>query len=393
VLDLDRSPVKGAWVVALQGGVEVASTVAGADGAYALAVPAGAYELRAGREGFTRRTRPVTVPADGAVNFGPTAEDLGNPYFLADDPEIERVEVLEGAPGQNLEVRVHLSEPLVEAARTPFTDAFRLYAGTETPFLRQVSTTQARRRLETRWDAAGRVFTARYAGPYLASGQAVAWYAVALAQDPLDEKDPDTREGRWEDLGLVDGSGRALGRGQMRYAFLKPELFPLGAEQLTDKLFGFYVQDRRWRLTHEGRFRFRAGRDAEGPGLVDASLRRDRDYGALAGDMLTLRFSEPMSAAKDEDNLFWTALRREQELVVLNVSDQASGPEFRPLAAALSVRELEIDRDDAREVRLYYPTGTFKDVKRVEVTLGKDVLDPAGNRPDPSRSRFVITVF
>ncbi|MEB3220813.1 MAG: carboxypeptidase-like regulatory domain-containing protein [Candidatus Sericytochromatia bacterium] len=392
VVDLDRSPVASATVVARAAEATAATAVTAADGSYTLRVPAGAYDLTASRDGFTRRTRPVAVSGDTTVHFGPQPDELGNPYFLADDPEIEAVQVVEREPGQGLTLTVTVSEPLTEEGRSAFTDAFRLYAGTETEFLKVVTTSVTRRKLEAAWDSAGRAFTARYEGPYLATGETDVHYAVALLQDQLDERDPETRELMWEDLGLKDAKGRSLGRGQTRYAFLKPELFELGAQQLTDEVFGARIEDRRWRLTHEGRFRFRARRDDAPPGLVSATLRQDREVGTSRADILTLTFSEPMSAARDNDDLYWTRLNKDRDLVVLNVSDQPAGPEFKPLASAVRPREVLVDRSDARLVELHYPVGSFDDLARVEVTLGPDMRDPAGNKPDPAKSKLVVVV-
>ncbi|MEB3328240.1 MAG: carboxypeptidase-like regulatory domain-containing protein [Candidatus Sericytochromatia bacterium] len=394
VVDLDRTPVASATVVARAGDAEVGQAVTAGDGSYTLTLPAGRYDVTASKEGLTRRTRAVEVAGEATLHFGPQPEELGNPFFLADDPEIEAVTVEEREAGQGLAVSLALSEPLTEAGRQAFADAFRLYAGSETEFLKLSSTSVARRQLAGTWDDAGRVFTARYEGPYLASGEGDVFYAVALLQDELeDEKDPVTRETKWEDLGLVDAGGRALGRGQTRYAFKKAELFELGAQQLTDPLFGYFVQDRRWRLTHEGRFRFRARRDETPPALVSAQLRRDREVGTTSrADILTLTLSEPMSAAKDAKELDWTRLDKDRELVVLNGSELPTGPEFKPMSSGLRVREVVVDTTDARVVELLYPVGTFDDLKRVEVTLGPDMRDPAGNRPDPERSKAVVTV-
>jgi hypothetical protein len=394
VFDLDRAPVAGATVTARVGETLAGTSLTAADGSYALTLPAGRYDLTAAKDGLTRRTRAVDLAGDATFHFGPQPNDLGNPFFLADDPEIEAVTVEERQAGQGMAVTLTLSEPLVETGRRAFADAFRLYAGTETEFLKVMSTSVARRKLETSWDASGRAFTARYAGPYLASGETDTHYAVALLQDELeDEKDPVTRETKWEDLGLVDAAGRSLGRGQTRYAFKKAELFPLGAQQLTDPVFGYYVQDRRWRLTHEGRFRFRAKRDETPPSLVSAQLRQDSEVvGNVRADILTLTFSEPMSAAKDGKELYWTRLDKERSLVVLNVSSLPAGPEFKPLGASVQLREVIVDRADPRVVELHYPSGTFEDLKRVEVTLGPDMRDPAGNRPDPEKSKAVVTV-
>jgi hypothetical protein len=393
VTDLDRAPVAGATVTARTGTTTAGAAQTAADGTYALTLPAGRYDLTASKDGLTRRSRAVDVAGDVSVSFGPSADDPGNPFFLADDPEIEAVTVEEREAGQGLTVTLALSEPLVPAGREAFADAFRLHAGTETEFLKATSTSVTRRRLETAWDEAGRTFTARYEGPYVASGQADAYYAVTLLQDELeDEKDPFTRETKWEDLGLLDAAGRSLGRGQVRFAFRKPELFPLSAEQLTDPAFGYYVQDRRWRLTHEGRFRFRAKRDEVPPALVSATLRRDQEVGTAAADILTLTLSEPMSAARDAKELYWTRLDKARELVVLNVSTEAAGPAFKPAGGSVGLRDVFVDRTDARVVELHYPVGSFDDLARVEVTLGPEMRDPAGNGPDPEKSKIVVKV-
>jgi hypothetical protein len=393
VVDLERKPVADATLTARAGETVAGTARTAADGSYTLTLPVGRYDLTAAKDGMIRRTRAVDLAGDATFHFGPQPEDLGNPFFLADDPEIEAVTVEEREAGQGMAVTLSLSEPLVEAGRRAFADAFRLYAGTETEFLKVMSTSVARRKLETSWDASGRAFTARYEGPYLASGETDAYYAVALLQDELeDEKDPVTRETKWEDLGLLDAAGRSLGRGQTRYAFKKAELYELGAQQLTDPVFGYFVQDRRWRLTHEGRFRFRAKRDEKPPALVSATLRQDREVGTSRADLLTLTFSEPMSAARDAKELDWTRLDKDRELVVLNVSKLPSGPEFQPLSSSVKVREVVIDRTDARVVELLYPVGTFDDLARVEVTLGVDMRDPAGNKPDPEKSKAVVTV-
>jgi hypothetical protein len=392
-VDLERTPLAGVSVTAAASGAVVATADTAADGSYALTLPAGAYTLTAAKPGFTRRAQPVTVTGDTTVHFGPQADALGNPWFLADDPEIEAVAVKEASPGQGLTLELRLSEPLTAAAQQAFTDAFRLYAGTETPFLRPGISTVARRRLEASWDKDGQRFTCRYAGPYLASGELDASYAVALAQDELeDERDPVTRETKWEDLGLVDAGGRSLGRGQTRFAFKRPEFFELSAFQLTDPTHGYFVQDRRWRLTHEGLFRFKAARDADGPAVLEGSLRYDRESGALRADILTLTLNEPMSAAKNASELYYTQLDKARDLVVLNGSAESAGLAFKPVAASLRPREVVIDLLDARVVELHYPVGSFDGLKRLEVTLGPDMRDPAGNRPDATRSKVVVVV-
>jgi hypothetical protein len=394
VVDLERTPLAGVKVVAQRGAVEAGSVETGPDGAYSLALPAGDYEVTASKPGLTRRTRRVSLAADGQVlSFGPVAEDLGNPFFLADDPEIEQVEVTERAPGQGLAVTLRLSEPLSAASRVPFERALRLNVGSETEFLKVASTTVPRRALAGAWSDDGRAFTVRYEGPYLASGELDAWYSVSLLQrERPDERDPATRETLWDDLGIVDDTGRRLGRGQMRFAFRVPELFPLGPDQLNDKAFGFYIQDRRWRLTHQSLVRFRAARDSSGPTLVNVQFAPDRTFGAAAADELILTLDEPMSAARRQDDLYWTPLEAGSDLVILNGSKEASGPAFQPVTAGLRPREVLVDRADPRLVSVLYPVGTFDDLARLEVTLGPAFKDPAGNAPNPAGGKRVVVL-
>jgi hypothetical protein len=386
-----RDRLASATITALRGEDAVASDTTRADGRYELALAPGEYRLLATRAGHTTRRRSVVVGGgDTTCDFGPSEEDATNPYWLSDVPEVERVDVKEDAPGGPLTVALRLSEPLPEAARSRFGEVFELVSGTSTTFLRTGASSRKRLKTETKWDDAGQVFTLRYAGPYLASGATDVAYSVLLTQDVLETRDPVTRDFERENLGIADAAANRLGRGDVRYAFLKRELFPPSPEQLTDRVFGYLVQDRRWNLTHEGLYRFVARRDEAGPALVAARIELDEELIGQAYDELRLTLSEPMSVAKDRDNLAYTSLDKARRLVVLNASLDATGEAWQPLAATL--RDLEIDEVDPTLVTLRFPQGTFEDLKRVEVTLGPDFRDPVGNLPDEARSRAVVSL-
>lgn len=388
VADIDRNPMPGAGVVAKRGDDEVARTTTDKDGRYTIDLPAGELSVTASFKGYTTRTQLLKGEGDVRLNFGADLDDQANPFFLADTPEVERVEVLEDAPAGPLTLRVHLSEPLPAASQARFAELFELRRGRDVEFLRARTSGNARLLTESTWSEEGKVFTFTYKGPYLPSGETDAIYTAVLDQRQLETKDPVTQELEWTDLRIEDDQGNAIGRGRADYTFKKADIFPPSLEMLTDKEFGYYVQDRRWRLTHEDGFSFTAKRDDVPPEMDFVELVVDDDQGTENADILRIRFKEPMSAARDRDDLEFTRLDKDRPPVLLNVAKDEAGKNLEPLSSALTIRKIEVDYNDPRNVFIYYPLNAFDDFEFVEVTLTPEALDPAGNAPDPKRNRL-----
>jgi hypothetical protein len=388
VLDDSRKFVVGATVTARQGGRDVATATTTANGAYSLNLPAGKYDVSATKKGLTTRTQPVELAAAATLNFGQETSNSTNPFALSDFPEIDRVDVEEAAAGGPLTLKVHLSEALGKASQQRLDENLELLAGRSTEFLKSVGIATPKIRPERRW-ADDQTYEFKLTSPYLASGPTAIEYSIIIRQeeDP-DEQDPETRENVWNDLGIVDGTGNALGRGRMQYAFLKPQLFPFDLGFLVDPKFGYYVEDRRWRLTHDGLFTFTAKKDDVPPSLEKVSLKVRDTAGTSEADVLTLTFNEPMRVAKDRNNLEFTRLDKDLELAFLSVSTVRTGTNPTAVDPSNKIRKIVFNRDDARIVEFHYPAGTFEGKEWVEVTLGKDVLDPAGNKPDPKKLRL-----
>lgn len=388
VIDINRDPVPNATVTARRGEAQVGETKAGADGRYSLSLPSGDYEVTASFENYTSRHQPASLQADLTLNFGPTQADQTNPFFLADTPEIERVEVKEENEGGPLELRVHFSEAMPVASQKAFDDHVELLAGRSTEFLESRPAGSLHLKTASAWDEAGKVYVFSYPGPYLASGDAPVEYSLAVQQEEEDTVDPETQEQDVEDLGIVDSKGNPLGRGRAAYAFVKPMIpFP-SLEQLTDKQFGYLTQDRRWRLSHDGLFTFTARKDQTPPALERVELRVDEETVVRRYDVLTLTFTEPMAVAKDRDELEWTRLDIDRPMVILNLAADDAGKDFKPLAAGNEPREIVIDPHNPRIVYVHYAANTFQDQQFVEVTLTSDAQDPAGNKPDSKRRRL-----
>ena len=389
VIDINRDPLAGATVTVRRGEQVVETLKTAADGTYSVSLPAGTYEVTASHTGHTTRTRSAKLEADLSLSFGPTPDDQANPYFLADTPEVERVEVQEEAPGGPLTLRVHLSEPVTASSQKAFDDHFELRAGRSVEFL--VSRPGGSNRLKTAssWEEDGKVYVFSYPGPYVASGPTDALYTVALEQEELETTNRETLEPNFEDLGIEDEAGNDLGRGRAAYAFVKPQIFPPSLEQLVDATWGFLVQDRRWRLSHDASFTFAARRDEAPPALSRVELEVEAAVGSRHFDVLTLRFTEPMSAAKDRDNLNYTRLSVDRPFVVLNVAADAAGKELKPLSSTLQPRDVIFDPLDPSIVYLHYPSNYFDKQTFIEVTLTPEALDPAGNKPDPENNRLL----
>lgn len=367
----------------------VASARTDGEGRYDLELPAGAYRISAGKDGFTPREQTVQLTGNQTLDFGPSVEDGANPYGLSDDLEVTRVEVLEDAPGGPLALKMHLSEPLSAAARKAFEEHLVLEAASSQPFLRPSTTTAYRLKVTGDWDTAGQVYTFRYQGPYLASGEVETRYALSFEQDELETKDPVTRELEWEDLGIVDADGNHLGRGRVDYAFKRAIFYPLILDQLADKTYGYFMADRRWRLTHEGVFSFVAQRDNQQPGLERAEMRLRQSRRGASYDELTLYFSEPMHVAKNREELEYHRFDKDREMAILNVSGSKEGDTFKPLGSSVKLQGFVFDPDYPERVIFQYPGGSFANQERVEVYLGTDLRDPAGNKADPARLRAV----
>jgi hypothetical protein len=386
VYDDDLAPASGVRVAVTQNGTAVSETTTDADGRYSLAVAAGAYVVQASKATYAPREQAVNLSGPVILDFGGQTTLGNNPYFLTQAPEIARVEVLEEKSGGPLTLKLHMSEPLTAKSQTAFADRLELESPAAEPFLRVNSEPEPYLRTVTSWDASGQVFSLRYDQPYLAGET----YTLKLRQRPLDRLDSVTRLPAYEDMGIVDAEGSALGMGRADYAFLRPILEPMAFADLANKDLGYTPAIRRWNLTHAGSFAFRAAADTAGPGLESVKVEADEDSNGALFDVMELRFTEPMRVVKDRDTEFYTRLDRDKEMVILNVSTDARGSAPKPLAAPIN--DIKFSRSEPRLVYVYFPAGTFKDQNWVEVTLGGDVRDPAGNKPDPAKSRVAGTV-
>ncbi len=388
VANIDRDLMPGVPVTAKRGETVVTTAQTDKDGSYFLDLAPGDYTITTTKPGHTNRSQAVKVQANMVLNFGPSIGDQANPFWLADTPEIDHVEVEEAGPGGPLTLRVHLSEPLPKDSQENFDEIFALRAGQDTEFLRTGPSGDARLRTTSKWSADGQVYTFQYDGPYLASGATDTTYSVKLIQRILDTQDPITREFEWTDMGVEDKDGNALGRGRAEFAFRRPNIFPPAAEMLTDEDFGYYVQDRRWRLSHDGAFTFKAGRDETPPALERVELNVNEEFEDGDADVLTLTFSEPMSVAQDRKETEWTRLDKDRPFVILNVTRNVDGKNLEPVSEGLRARKVEVDYLDPRIVYLHYPLNYFEEFEFVEVTLTPDAQDPVGNPPDPKRNRL-----
>lgn len=381
VQDEELGALEGVTVTANTATGVAGTATTGADGRYRLSLAPGGYEVRATKPGFTERAQAFTVAGATTVNFGGLEAAGANPYFLSTTPEIARVEVKEEAPGGPLTLALHLSEPVTKASQENFTSRFEVLAGASEPFLRAAVAPVTALRSEATWDASGRVFTFRYTEPYLAG----ATYTARLRQIPLDKIDPVTRETAWEDLRITDEAGHPLGKNRADFAFLRQPLELIHFRDLANKDLGHTDAIRRWNLTHRPNHQFVSAQDVSAPGLVSVRGNTEQRIGDKVQDVLELRFTEPMRVVKDRDQTTYTLLDRAKQLVTLNVSASPDGAAPEPFNAVVS--EVAFSRSEPKLVYLYFPAGTFKDLDWVEVTLGVDARDPAGNKPDPQKSR------
>lgn len=393
VLDDEIAGVSGATITAHSAGQPDVTALTSGDGSYALKLPAGTFDLTASKAGWTHRTQSVTLAGAMVVNFGAQTSLGVDPYFLSNNPEIERVDVKEDAPGGPLTLGLVMSEPLTKESQQSFEYLFQLDAGTSTAFVRASGgSSEYNLKSENSWDADGKVFTFKYKFPYLASGDTEVTYSARLRQNQLTTKDAVTREFDWDDLHIVDAIGKSLGKNRAQYAFLAPKLFTLAPELLTDFKYGYYTDQRRWNLTHQPTFRFTAAKDTKAPSLQSVSVSKKEKIGTGEADILALHFDKAMRVAKDKDNPTYTRLDKDKALVVINVSKFKSGSNPTPLSASNKPRLIEFSRTDDNVVYLHYPSGTFETFEWVEVTLDRDFLDPVGNRPDPAHSKLTGSI-
>jgi hypothetical protein len=244
--------------------------------------------------------------------------------------------------------------------------------------------------LETQatWDVTGQVLTIRYAHPYVASGAATVTYSLKLRQRLTDPAIADS----WETLGIKDAEGNEMGRNRADFAFVKQDLFIISYLQLNSETWGKNALDRRWNLTHGPQQTFTAARDTTGPGLTAASARTEVAVGTKTVDVLELRFTEPMRAAKTREDFRFTYLQHDRDIIRLRVSARTDGSQPRDLGA-IQPSAVRFSSTDTSVVFLDLPAGTFKDQKWVEITLGPDARDPAGNAPDAAKAVVTATVI
>lgn len=385
VYDEDLGAVAGATVKAVSSG-DTQTAVAGADGAFSLQLAPGTYQVTASKAGWTSRTQSVNLTADTTVQFGGIEGQESNPYFLSSVPEIENVEVKEEHAGGPLKLVIHLSEPVDAASQQSLVSRLEVASKGSTPFLTASGGSDDLLKTVTTWDAAGQVLTLSYAGPYLASGAQPAVYTVRLRQETLDKKDPVTNEQLWDDIGVKDAEKHQLGYNRADFAFLKSPLFPITFQQLANKDYGYTTAERRWNYTHQSASTFVAMKDEQGPGLETARVNTKMQIGNATWDVLELHFDEPLWAVKDRDNLQFTQLDKDKQLVLLSVSTSADGANPQPFDTTFKVQSVRFSRLDPKVVYLHFSPDAFKDKKWVDVTLGADFMDPAGNKANTAKS-------
>jgi hypothetical protein len=382
VYDDDLAPMAGVNIAATGASGQGTATTDGS-GRYVMTLPAGTYTVTASKETFVERTQSIELGAAATLDFGGQNSLGGNPFFLTGAPEIRRIEVKEAAPGGPLTLTLEMSEALTEASRQNFTNRFEVRTGNDKEFLRADVAAEPYLRTTATWDTTGRVFTFTYAEPYLAGVN----YIVRLRQRPLDKIDPVTDEQSYETLNIVDAQGAVLGMGRADYAFLRPTLDTLAFRDLGDDDIGYTPAVRRWRLTHTGMHSFTSSADTTAPGLISAKVDVEKRVGTSLQDVMELHFTEPMRVARDKEDGDYTLLDRNKELVVVNVSTSLDGTSPKPLEDRFIVTDVKFSTVDPKVVYLYYPSGAFKNQRWVEVNLGADMKDPAGNKPDPAKNR------
>jgi hypothetical protein len=387
VLDEDLGAVADAKVSATVAGGTAVSATTNASGEYTLSLPAGNYEVTASKAGWITRKQNVALSGDAVLHFGGIQGDLSNPYFLSNVPEIERVDVKEDAPSGPVKIVLRLSEPVSSSSQANFLSRLEVAAGYTNAFLTLNGAPDELLKATGTWDAAGQEVTINYPGPYLAGGTTPVVYTVRLHQEPLDKKDPVTQVQLWDDLGVKDAEGHLLGYNRADYAFTKPALFPIDYQQLANKDFGYTPSERRWSLTHQSSYTYTAAKDEKGPGLESVRVNTNMQIGSGTWDVLEMHFTEPMWAVKDRDHLQFTQLDKDKQLVLLSVSEAATGSNPQAFDTNFKVQTVRFSRLDPKVVYLHYSPGAFKDKKWVEVTLGVDLMDPAGNKADSAKSR------
>lgn len=387
VFDEQLGRLAGAEISA--SGVPNAKVLSDAQGQYRLSLPPGNHTLVATKAGMVTRSRTLRVQSDvDGFNFGGIEPDgLTSPYFLTGALEVVSASLNESSAGGPFALDLVFSEAVATgAAQQAAIDLVELSSSGNAPFLRTVRGGLAKLQMDAKFEDGGRRLHLTYPGPYLASGplSGVVRYAVHFRQAATDKRDPVTREVLYEDMGIVDAEGQALGRGRAAYAFLLTPLSFLNGQVMVDKTYGYGPADRRWNLTHTGQVGFEAKVDTTLPALLQASVDVEELVGTASRDLLRLTFNKAMRVAKDRAVPEFTRLDLDKDLLVVNVAKDDGV--FKPLGGAKPV-ELEFLDQEPNVVYLRYASGTFKDYKRVEVLLGRDALDPSGNAPDPQRSR------
>lgn len=390
VYDDNLSPVAGASVTAEASGTPAVKGLTGADGRYTLALAGGAYTVTAAKAGWTTRSQALSVAKSATLDFGSVAADPVNPFYLSDTPEVSRVDVHEDAPAGPLTLVVHLSEPLTVSSQENFVNRLQLLSGTSSPFL-EIGAPYGTLTTQQSWDAAGQTLTVHFAGPYVPSGQTPQTYTLRLRQSALDTKDPVTQETQWEDMGIADAAGNAIGEGRATDAFLDPTLAPFPLALVANKSWGYYAEEARWNLTHSGGYTFTAAKDTLHPAPVSLTVAtqgetQDSGPSGSGDDVMTLHFNEPMWAAKDAANPQYNRLDVTKDLLAeIDGSKNPDGSGAQPLVGVKPTR-VQFSLDDPTIVQLHFTLGSFVNVRWVKVKLGPDMLDPAGNAPDPSNA-------
>lgn len=388
VYDDDQGLLAGVQVIAQAAGGPPVLATTESDGSYSLTLPAGTYDVTASKGGWTSRQQTVTLNSAQELNFGGLSGADFNPYFLSNVPEVDRVNIKEEAPGGPLTATIHLSEPLPADAQQDFSNRLEIASGISTAFLSANGSPDDLLKTTSNWDASGQQFTLQYAGPYLASGSSAVNYTVRLKQSELADKDPVTGDTRWEKMAISDADGHVIGFDRADYAFVKPQLFPLTYAQIANKDLGDTPPQRRWSLTHQSGYTFAAAKDVTGPGLESVRVNTNMQIGSATWDVLELHFTEPMWAVKDRNNLQYTELDKDKQLVLLSVSNDAGGANPQAFSSDFKIQTVRFSRLDPKVVYLHYAPEAFKDKKWVEVTLGVDLKDPSGNKADGAKSRL-----
>lgn len=388
VYDEDLNPLSGVTISAKPATGEAVTATTGADGAYKVSLSDGTYAVTAAKTGLTTRTQKVTVAGETTLDFGGLDVKPSNAYFLSTNPEIDLVTVKEAKPGGPLTLDIHFSEALTKESQTNFLAHLAIEARNGADFLQGSGDIDPKLDLTSTWDAAGQLLTLVYDEPYLASGPTeTIQYNLRLEQLKKDQIDPVTDENVWEDMRIADAEKNPIGKNRADFVFIKPDLPMIGSNELINRAFGYSPSIRRWNLTHTSTFSFQAAKDTVGPGLESVKVDGQVTVGGNEYDLMALRFTEPMRVVRERDDLEFTRLDTDEdkEMLIVNVSKSPDGSNPEPLGSAFKVESFRFSKTDPNLVTARFPSGAFRDMKWVEVTLGKDLRDPADNKADAAK--------